>query len=81
VSERLHIIFFFCHPYHSWEKGTVENTNGLIRRYLPRDTHLSRVTQEDLDAIAHELNQRPRKCLGFRIPSEVLFDYSVALSH
>jgi IS30 family transposase len=65
--------FFFCHPYHSWEKGTVENTNGLIRRYLPRQTDLSRVSQEDLDAIAAELNQRPRKCLGFRMPTEVLF--------
>jgi len=81
VSEELQIPFFFCHPYHSWEKGTVENTNGLIRRYLPRNTDLSRIAQEDLDAIADELNQRPRKCLGFRIPSEVLFGYSVALSH
>jgi IS30 family transposase len=73
VSKQLHMPFFFCHPYHSWEKGTVENTNGLIRRYLPRQTDLSRVSQEDLDAIAAELNQRPRKCLGFRMPTEVLF--------
>lgn len=81
VSEQLHIPFFFCHPYHSWEKGTVENTNGLIRRYLPRQTDLSRIPQEDLDAIAAELNQRPRKCLGFRMPSEVLFQHPVALSY
>jgi IS30 family transposase len=81
VSEQLGIPFFFCHPYHSWEKGSVENTNGLIRRYLPRDTDLSRIEPEDIDAIANELNQRPRKCLGFRLPSEVLFGYSVALSH
>jgi len=80
ISDQLHIPFFFCHPYHSWEKGTVENTNGLVRRYLPRQTDLSRVFQEDLDAIADELNQRPRKCLGFRTPSEVLFQYSVAPS-
>lgn len=81
VSKQLHMPFFFCHPYHSWEMGTVENTNGLIRRYLPRQTDLSRVShtvpvscrEEDLDAIAAELNQRPRKCLGFRMPTEVLF--------
>jgi IS30 family transposase len=89
VSQQLAIPFFFCHPYHSWEKGTVENTNGLIRRYLPRQTDLSRVShtvpvscrEEDLDAIAAELNQRPRKCLGFRMPAEVLFGQAVALSH
>jgi len=81
VSQTLAIPFFFCHPYHSWEKGTVENTNGLIRRYLPRDTDLDRVDQDDLDAIASELNHRPRKCLGFRTPYEVLFNVSVALSY
>jgi len=81
VSHTLAIPFYFCHPYHSWEKGTVENTNGLIRRYLPRDTDLDRVEQGDLDAIASELNHRPRKCLGFRTPYEVLFGVSVALSY
>lgn len=81
VSQTLDIPFFFCHPYHSWEKGTVENTNGLIRRYLPRETDLNRVDPHDLDAIAAELNHRPRKCLGFRTPHEVLFGVSVALSY
>jgi len=81
VSQTLAIPFFFCHPYHSWEKGTVENTNGLIRRYLPRDTDLDRLDQRELDAIASELNHRPRKCLGFRTPYEVLFNVSVALSY
>lgn len=79
VSRQLAIPFFFCHPYHSWEKGTVENTNGLVRRYLPRDTELNRVAPEDLDAIAGELNHRPRKCLAFLTPAEVLFGHSVAL--
>jgi IS30 family transposase len=79
VSHQLAIPFFFCHPYHSWEKGTVENTNGLIRRYLPRDTELSRVARDDLEAIASDLNHRPRKCLGFLTPAEVLFGHSVAL--
>lgn len=79
VSRQLAIPFFFCHPYHSWEKGTVENTNGLVRRYLPRDTELNRVAPEELDAIAGELNHRPRKCLAFLTPAEVLFGHSVAL--
>jgi IS30 family transposase len=81
VSRALAIPFYFCHPYHSWEKGTVENTNGLIRRYLPRGTDLNRVDQDELDAIAAELNHRPRKCLGFHTPYEVLFNVSVALSY
>lgn len=81
VSQVLSIPFYFCRPYHSWEKGTVENTNGLLRRYLPRTTDLSRVEQDELDAIAMELNHRPRKCIAFRTPFEVLFDTFVALSY
>jgi hypothetical protein len=67
--------------------GTVEpvladrsgNTNGLVRRYLPHCTDLYRVTQEDLDAISTELNDRPRKCLDFLTPAEVLYGHPVAL--
>jgi len=81
VSRVLSIPFSFCHPYHSWEKGMVENTNGLRRRYLPRSTDLRRVDQQDLDAIATELNHRPRKCLGFSTPFEVLLNTFVALSY
>ena len=79
VSRTLGIPFFFCHPYHSWEKGTVENTNGLLRRYLPRRTDLRPLTQDELDQIAEELNQRPRKCLNYQTPVEVLSGQPVAL--
>ncbi|MGA2111453.1 MAG: IS30 family transposase [Anaerolineales bacterium] len=79
VSHQLGIPFYFCHPYHSWEKGTVEQTNGLLRRYLPRHTDLRRLSQEELDQIAEELNQRPRKCLQFLTPKEVLLSHTVAL--
>ena len=72
VSQTLAVPFFFCHPYHSWEKGTVENRNGLIRRYLPRRTNLDLVSQEELDDIAADINNRPMKVLGFRTPNEVL---------
>lgn len=63
---------YFCHPYHSWEKGTNENTNGLVRRYLPKKTNIATVPQRDVDDIAWELNNRPRKVLGFATPEEVL---------
>lgn len=63
--------FFFCHPYHSWEKGTVENRNGVIRRYLPRSTDLSKWSQAELDDVAEDINTTPMKCLGYRTPNEV----------
>ncbi len=72
IAKELDIQVYFCHPYHSWEKGTNENMNGLVRRYLPRGTSIDDLTQEDLDAIADELNNRPRRILGYRTPKEVL---------
>ena len=65
---------YFCNPYHSWEKGTVENIIGLIRSWIPKGTDLTGVTQADLDWIAYELNHRPRKRLGFRTPHEVVLE-------
>lgn len=63
---------FFTHPYHSWEKGTVENTIGLVREFIPKGTDLTQVKQKDLNMVALALNDRPRKRLGFKTPSEVL---------
>ena len=62
--------FFFATPHHSWERGTNENTNGLIRQYAPKRTSLAHLTQRDCDRIADRLNNRPRKRLGFRTPAE-----------
>jgi IS30 family transposase len=62
--------FYFATPYHSWERGTNENTNGLIRQYLPKGQSMAHITQFDLDAIAAKLNSRPRKRLGYRTPEE-----------
>lgn len=64
------VTFYFATPHHSWERGTNENTNGLIRQYLPKRTSLAKVTQADCDRIAASLNARPRKRLGFKTPKE-----------
>jgi IS30 family transposase len=65
--------FYFATPHHSWERGTNENTNGLIRQYLPKRTSMSNLTQQQCNAIAQQLNTRPRKRHGYRTPEE-LFD-------
>jgi IS30 family transposase len=62
--------FYFATPHHSWERGTNENTNGLLRQYLPKRTSMAHVTQDDCDAIAAKLNSRPRKRLGYKTPEE-----------
>jgi IS30 family transposase len=63
-------LFYFATPHHSWERGTNENTNGLIRQYLPKRTSMAHLTQEDLNAVAARLNSRPRKRLGYKTPEE-----------
>jgi IS30 family transposase len=62
--------FYFARPYHAWERGTNENTNGLLRQYLPKGCNMAALTQADCEAIAAKLNHRPRKRLGFKTPSE-----------
>ncbi len=71
VNDTLGTQSYFCAPYHSWEKGAVENTNGLLRRFIPKRMDLSQVTQRQLDRIEYLLNTRPRKCLNWKTPIEV----------
>ena len=66
------IKFYFAFPYHSWERGTNENTNGLIRQYLPKGTSMENLSQVDCNKIARELNNRPRERYGYKTPAEML---------
>lgn len=66
--------FYFATPHHSWERGTNENTNGLIRQYLPKRVSMAKLTQQQCNAIANKLNDRPRKRLDYRTPAECLYE-------
>lgn len=63
---------YFCHPYHSWEKGTVEKINQLIRRFIPKGTNIARVNEIRVKEVEHMLNNRPMKCLKYLTPTEAL---------
>ena len=71
LSRRTDIAVYFCDPHSPWQRGSNENTNGLVRQYLPKGTDLSGYSQEQLDAIADQINNRPRKGLGVRSPLAV----------
>ena len=72
VEKKTGVKFYFCTPHHSWERGTNENTNGLIRQYFPKRESMKHVTQRDCDFVANRLNTRPRKVLGGKTPEEYL---------
>lgn len=71
IADALGIDVFFAHPYHSWERGANENTNGLIRQYIPKGSDFGSISDEFIANVQNALNNRPRKRLGFRTPFEV----------
>lgn len=75
LGKLLHIVIYFCHPYHSWEKGSIEHTNGVIRRDIPKGSDLSRYSKRYIHNLEAKLNRRPMACLKDRTPQEVLDIY------
>jgi len=75
ITRETKVKVYFADPYASWQRGSNENSNMLLRGYLPKRHDISKLTQEELDGIAEELNNRPRKRLGFRTPNEVYQEY------
>jgi IS30 family transposase len=79
IASRLKADFYFAHPYSSWERGTNENTNGLIRQYFPKNRDFTTITEQEINMAMERLNNRPRKRLGFLTPNQVFFKSGVAL--
>jgi len=74
LSDMIGSPIYFCHPYHSWEKGGVENMNKLIRQYIPKRSDISRYTNRYIQSIQDKLNNRPRESLGFKTPLEIMIE-------
>jgi len=72
IKREYNIDTYFCDPFASWQKGGVENANKLIRQYLPRKTELNKLTDKDIYEIQEKLNNRPRKCLNYQTPNEII---------
>ena len=74
LETALGIRIYFCDPHSPWQRGTIENTNGLLRRDLPRKTNITDYTVQDIDDLTWALNSTPRKCLGFKTPAEAFLE-------
>lgn len=79
ITQRLQTPVYFADPYAPWQRGTVENVNGLLRQYFPKKLDFTAVTAGDLRHAENRLNHRPRKCLGYRTPHEVFFNTTTRL--
>jgi len=80
IAQMLELKFYFAHPYAAWERGTNENTNGLLRQYFPKKSDFQSVSNQELEQAMTRLNFRPRKTLRFKTPFEVFYHSSVALT-
>src|SRR3984957_9887100 len=75
LRDALGINTYFCNPHSPWQKGGIENANGRVRRFLPRRTNLLQCSPQQIDAIARQCNNTPRKCLGFKTPAELFYNH------
>lgn len=80
VTESLHLPFYFPDPHAPWQRGTNENTNGLLREYLPKSFDIALSSEDDIANFVEKMNHRPRKCLGWKTPYEVFFNRSLHLT-
>jgi IS30 family transposase len=80
IAHDLRTNVYFAHPYSSWERGSNENMNGLVRQYFPKKRSFVTITQQEIEFVMNRLNNRPRKCLGFKTPNEVFFKNSSAVA-
>ncbi len=76
IANELNTDVYFAHPYSSWERGTNENMNGLVRQYFPKKCSFATITEQEIEFVMERLNNRPRKCLGFKSPNQVFFNHS-----
>ncbi len=76
ISQQLNLAVFFCHSYHSWERGTNENTIGRIRRFIPKGVSLYTISNKQIKRLEKRLNNTPRKCLGYLTPNEKMLEYT-----
>jgi len=82
IAKLLKTKFYFAHPYSSWEKGLIENTNKLVRQYIPKDSNFDNINNQQIKEIQYKINNRPRKKLNFYSPKEIfllLLQNNVAL--
>jgi IS30 family transposase len=71
MNRELSVTSYFCKLYHSWEKGSIENRNGILRRYFPKKHDWRLTAQKKIDTVVSKINATPMKCLGFKTPAEV----------
>lgn len=71
LEQQIQCKVYYCETHSSWQKGSNENMNGRLRRYLPRETEIAKIAQSQLDELATKMNRCPRKCLGFKTPKEL----------
>ncbi len=76
IAKELNTDVYFAHPYSSWERGTNENMNGLVRQYFPKKGNFRTITETEIEFVMERLNNRPRKCLEFKSPNQVFFNHS-----
>ena len=81
MARELGAAFYFAHPFAAWERGTNENTNGLVRQYFPKGSDFSKLTERAIQRVTTRLNNRPRKRLNYRTPQRVFFkEQKIALT-